>query len=75
MGALFGASEVKSLVVPMHGTWHLGMKQAIHGVSDFTEGAMNGHVIRLSGFMVMGFLAMTIVQLIEAVYFIDTRRT
>jgi len=29
---------------------------------------MSGHVIRLSGFMVMGFLAMTVAQLIEAVY-------
>ena len=34
----------------------------------FTEGAMSAHVLRLSGFMVMGFLAMTIAQLIEAFY-------
>ena len=34
----------------------------------FTEGAVSGHVIRLSGFMIMGFLAMTVAQLIEAVY-------
>ena len=29
---------------------------------------MSGHVLRLSGYMVMGFLAMTIAQLIEAAY-------
>ena len=29
---------------------------------------MSGHVLRLSGFMVMGFFAMTVAQLIEAVY-------
>ncbi len=29
---------------------------------------MSGHVLRLSGFMIMGFLAMTIAQLIEAFY-------
>ena len=34
----------------------------------FTEGPMSRHVMRLSGFMIMGFLAMTIAQLIEAVY-------
>lgn len=34
----------------------------------FTEGPMSRHVIRLSGFMVMGFLAMTIAQLIEMIY-------
>jgi putative MATE family efflux protein len=36
--------------------------------SAFTEGLMSTHVLRLSGFMVMGFLAMTTAQLIEAVY-------
>ena len=34
----------------------------------FTEGPISRHVIRLAGFMVMGFLSMTIAQLIEAVY-------
>lgn len=34
----------------------------------FTEGDMSGHVVRLSGFMVMGFLAMTLAMLAEAVY-------
>ncbi len=34
----------------------------------FTEGAMSRHMIRLSGFMIMGFLTMTGAQLIEAVY-------
>jgi len=29
---------------------------------------MSGHVLRLSGFMVMGFFAMTIAQLVEAAY-------
>jgi putative MATE family efflux protein len=29
---------------------------------------MSGHVLRLSGFMILGFLAMTIAQLIEAFY-------
>lgn len=29
---------------------------------------MSGHVLRLSGFMIMGFLAMTLAQLIEAFY-------
>lgn len=29
---------------------------------------MSGHVLRLSGFMVMGFFAMTLAQLVEAVY-------
>ena len=35
---------------------------------SFTKGPMSRHVARLSGFMVMGFLAMTVAQLIEAVY-------
>lgn len=34
----------------------------------FTDGDMSGHVLRLSGFMVMGFLAMTLAQLVEAAY-------
>ena len=34
----------------------------------FTEGSVAAHLVRLSGFMVMGFLTMTIAQLIEAVY-------
>jgi Na+-driven multidrug efflux pump len=29
---------------------------------------MSGHVLRLSGFMIMGFLAMTLAQLVEAAY-------
>ncbi|MFB3107287.1 MAG: hypothetical protein ACE1ZA_20520, partial [Pseudomonadales bacterium] len=36
--------------------------------AGFTEGEISGHVIRLSGFMIMGFLAMTLAQLVEAVY-------
>ena len=35
--------------------------------SGFTEGPVAGHVMRLSGFMILGFLAMTIAGLIEAV--------
>ncbi len=38
------------------------------GGANFASGSIPRHVIRLSGFMVMGFLAMTIAQLIEAVY-------
>ena len=34
----------------------------------FTEGPMAGHVLRLSGYMIMGFLAMTLAQLVEAAY-------
>ncbi|MGD8417448.1 MAG: MATE family efflux transporter [Pseudomonadales bacterium] len=34
----------------------------------FTEGDMSRHVLRLSGFMIMGFLAMTLAQLVEAFY-------
>jgi len=34
----------------------------------FTEGSVASHLVRLSGFMVMGFLTMTVAQLIEAVY-------
>jgi len=36
--------------------------------AGFTAGEISGHVIRLSGFMIMGFLAMTLAQLVEAVY-------
>ena len=36
--------------------------------ATFTEGSMPGHVLRLSGFMIMGFLAMTLAQLVEAAY-------
>src|SRR5262245_29770832 len=34
----------------------------------FTEGPVAGHVLRLAGFMVMGFLAMTATQLVEVIY-------
>lgn len=37
-------------------------------VAGFTDGPMAGHVLRLSGFMIMGFLAMTLAQLVEAAY-------
>ncbi len=36
--------------------------------AGFTEGELSGHVMRLSGFMILGFLALTIGQLIEAFY-------
>ena len=35
---------------------------------SFTEGSLVVHVRRLSGYMILGFLAMTVAQLIEAVY-------
>ena len=34
----------------------------------FVEGPLSGHLLRLSGFMTMGFLAMTITMLVEAVF-------
>lgn len=36
--------------------------------AGFTEGALSRHVMRLSGFMILGFLAMTVTQFVEAVY-------
>lgn len=36
--------------------------------ASFTEGDLSRHVIRLSGFMILGFLAMTLAQFVEAVY-------
>ena len=36
-----------------------------HG-GNFTEGPVHKHLIRLAGFMFMGFSAMTLSQLIEA---------
>ena len=36
--------------------------------TSFTEGSVAQHMIRLSAFMIMGFLTMTIAQLIEAIY-------
>lgn len=36
--------------------------------ASFTEGSVAGHIAKLTGFMIMGFAAMTIAQLIEAVY-------
>ncbi|MCB1692280.1 MAG: MATE family efflux transporter [Pseudomonadales bacterium] len=36
--------------------------------ANFTEGPVHSHLIRLAGFMFMGFSAMTVSQLIEAVY-------
>ena len=38
------------------------------GVASFTEGSVVGHLVRLTGFMVMGMLSMNIAQLAEAVY-------
>jgi len=38
------------------------------GGADYTEGPVAPHLLRLAGFMVMGFLSMNIAQLIEAVY-------
>lgn len=35
---------------------------------NFTSGDLSRHVIRLSGYMILGFLAMTLSQFIEAVY-------
>ena len=43
------------------------MSDAIRN-AGFTKGPMSRHVLRLSGFMVMGFLAMTVAHLIEAIY-------
>src|SRR5262249_10307667 len=34
----------------------------------FTEGPVAGHVLRLAGFMAMGFLAMTATPLVEVIY-------
>ncbi len=36
--------------------------------ASFTEGDLSRHVVRLSGFMILGFLAMTLAQFVEAVY-------
>lgn len=36
--------------------------------ANFTEGPVHTHLVRLAGFMLMGFLAMTVSQLIETVY-------
>jgi putative MATE family efflux protein len=36
--------------------------------ANFTAGPVHSHLIRLSGFMFMGFIAMTLSQLIETVY-------
>ena len=36
--------------------------------ASFTEGDLSRHVLRLSGFMILGFLAMTLAQFVEAVY-------
>jgi len=41
---------------------------ARRSATAFTEGSVAAHLVRLSGFMVMGFLTMTVAQLIEAVY-------
>ncbi len=35
---------------------------------SFAEGSVARHMVRLSGYMIMGFLSMTIAQLIEAIY-------
>ena len=34
----------------------------------FIEGPLSGHLLRLSGFMTMGFLAMTVTMLVEAIF-------
>ena len=36
--------------------------------ANFTEGPVHIHLIRLAGFMFMGFSAMTVSQLVETVY-------
>ncbi len=36
--------------------------------ASFTEGNLSRHVLRLSGFMVLGFLSMTLTGFVEAVY-------
>ena len=36
--------------------------------ASFTEGDLSRHVMRLSGFIILGFLAMTLAQFVEAVY-------
>jgi putative MATE family efflux protein len=36
--------------------------------ANFTEGPVHSHLLRLTGFMFMGFSAMTIAQLIETIY-------
>ena len=47
---------------------HTTMSESTNKRASFTEGPLWKHVFRLSGFMVMGFLAMTIALLIEAIY-------
>ena len=44
------------------------IKNLDSGRGSFTEGSLTRHVRRLSGYMILGFLAMTVAQLIEAVY-------
>lgn len=36
--------------------------------ANFADGDMSRHVVRLSGYMILGFLAMTLAQFVEAVY-------
>ena len=36
--------------------------------ANFASGDMSRHVVRLSGYMILGFLAMTLSQFVEAVY-------
>lgn len=36
--------------------------------ASYTEGSVEAHVRRLTGFMIIGFLAMTLAQFIEAIY-------
>jgi putative MATE family efflux protein len=36
--------------------------------AGFTDGSVAGHLARLSGYMAMGFIAMTATQLVEAIY-------
>jgi putative MATE family efflux protein len=36
--------------------------------AGFTQGSVSGHIVRLSAYMAMGFIAMTTAQLVEAIY-------
>ena len=38
------------------------------GGANYTEGDVSGHILRLTSFLTMGFLAMTVAQFIEAIY-------
>ena len=38
------------------------------GGANYTDGDVGAHILRLTSFMTMGFLAMTLAQFVEAVY-------